>query len=115
LGMTMIIISGGIDLSAGSTVALTSCVIAWLLQHAGWAAVPGALGGIAAGALCGLVNGLLVTRLGVVPFIITLGTMLIFRGSAKELGENKTINPDPSALDSLLEQSGILPVGVWTV
>jgi ribose/xylose/arabinose/galactoside ABC-type transport system permease subunit len=115
LGMTMVILSGGIDLSVGSIVALTSVVVAALLAHGGWAALPAAAGGVAAGAGCGLVNGVLVTRLRVVPFIVTLGTYLVFRGAAKLLADDRTINPGPSALNSLLDQSGVLPWGVWMV
>ncbi|HVE42887.1 MAG TPA: ABC transporter permease [Planctomycetota bacterium] len=113
LGMTLIIISGGIDLSMGSTVALTSVVVAALLKFAGWGAFPAALGAVVAGGLCGLVNGLLITGLRVVPFIVTLGSYLILRGAAKGIADERTINPDPSALDSLLDQSGFLPSGVW--
>ena len=113
LGMTVIIISGGIDLSMGSAVALTSVVVAALLKMQGWAAFPAACGGVVAGGLCGLVNGILVTQLRVVPFIITLGTYLVLRGIAKEIAANATIAPPASALDSLLDQSGVLPSGVW--
>ena len=81
LGMTMVIVSGGIDLSVGSVVALSTVVTAVLLQGHGPAI--SALGAIAAGAACGLVNGLLITQLRVVPFIVTLGTMLLVRGAAK--------------------------------
>jgi ribose/xylose/arabinose/galactoside ABC-type transport system permease subunit len=113
LGMTLIILSGGIDLSMGSTVALTSVTVAWLLKSQGWSAFPAACGAVLVGGLCGLINGILVTQLKVVPFIVTLGTMLIFRGAAKGLADERTINPDPSALDSLLDVSSVLPAGVW--
>lgn len=115
LGMTIVIISGGIDLSMGSTVALTSVVVAALLKFQGWSAAPAALGAVVAGALCGVLNGALVTGLRVVPFIITLGTYLILRGAAKEIADNATITPSASALDSLLDQSGVLPFGVWVL
>jgi ribose/xylose/arabinose/galactoside ABC-type transport system permease subunit len=113
LGMTIIIISGGIDLSMGAIVAITSVVIAALLKSWAWPALPAACGGIAVGALCGLVNGTLVTGLRVVPFIITLGTSLMLRGAAELLADEKTINPDPSGLDSILDQSGVFPPGLW--
>ncbi len=76
LGMTMIIVSGGIDLSVGSVVALTTVVIAVLLRAD---AGPGAaaLGGIAAAAVCGVANGMLITGLRVIPFIVTLGMMIL--------------------------------------
>ena len=81
IGMTIVIAAGGIDLSVGSIVALTTVVIAIALR-AGMGPWAAALAGIGAGALCGLVNGLLITQLNVIPFIVTLGTMLIVRGAA---------------------------------
>src|SRR3954447_25701642 len=69
LGMTMVIVSGGIDLSVGSVVALSTVVTALLLR-AGTSPLLAALGAVGAGALCGTVNGLLVTELRVVPFIV---------------------------------------------
>src|SRR5438093_10153669 len=76
LGMTMVIIAGGIDLSVGSVIALSTVVIALLLKadQGPWIA---ATGGVVAGAGCGLMNGVLITQLRVVPFIVTLGTMLV--------------------------------------
>jgi ribose transport system permease protein len=122
LGMTLVIISGGIDLSVGSVVALSTVVIAWLLQRAGAGPVTAALGGVAAAAFFGLVNGVLITRLRVVPFIVTLGMMLVVRGTAKGIGRNQKIDVDPELLkwleDLLASVSGeqgwmLLPGGVW--
>src|SRR4030081_2937360 len=67
LGMTLIIIAGGIDLSIGSNIALCTVVIALLLQHHVPPALA-ALGGIATGAACGALIGLLITRLNLTPF-----------------------------------------------
>jgi ribose transport system permease protein len=82
LGMTMVIVSAGIDLSVGSVVALTTVVIAVLLRDGAgpWAA---ALAGIGAAAICGVLNGVLITGLRVIPFIVTLGMMILVRGAAK--------------------------------
>lgn len=122
LGMTLVIISGGIDLSVGSIVALSTVVIAWFLQHAGAAPFLAALGGVAAAAAFGLVSGLVITRLKVVPFIVTLGMMLIVRGVAKGIGQEQKIDVEPERLmwlDELLasvskDQSWmIVPIGVW--
>ncbi len=113
LGMTVVIITGGIDLSMGSTVALCSVTVAALLKFQGWPALPAACGAVVVGGLCGLLNGVLITQLRVVPFIITLGTMQIFRGEAKGVANELTINPAPSSLDSLLDVSSVLPSGVW--
>jgi ribose transport system permease protein len=117
LGMTMVIVAGGIDLSVGSIIALSTVVIALLLKgdHGPWVA---ALGGIGAGAICGLANGLLVTRLRVVPFIVTLGTMLVVRGAAKGLADERRIEAPTTWLNDLLRSGGngaFLPAGIWLV
>jgi len=122
LGMAMVIISGGIDLSVGSVVALATVVIAWLLQYGDVGPVTAAAGGVAAAACFGLISGLLITRLRVVPFIVTLGMMLVVRGTAKGIGREQKIDVDPQHLfwlEELLaslpkERSWmLLPPGVW--
>lgn len=118
LGMTLIIISGGIDLSIGSNIALCTVVIALLLQqHV--SPMLAALGGIATGAACGALIGLLITRLNLTPFIVTLGMWGALRGAAKGLA-NETMVAAPSTwlndlLQSLRPQSRwmIFPPGVW--
>lgn len=119
LGMTLIIICGGIDLSVGSVVALVTVVIAWLLQYRGADPLLAALGGIAAAALTGWISGALITRLRVVPFIVTLGMMLLVRGAAKGIALEQKIDAPATWLTSLLatlslEQRWMLfPPGVW--
>jgi ribose transport system permease protein len=78
MGMTFVIVGGGFDLSVGSTAALSGCVAAMAMVKAGLAV--GVLAGVAAGAAVGLANGLVIARLGVNPFITTLGTMVLVRG-----------------------------------
>jgi len=117
LGMTMVIVSGGIDLSVGSVVALSTVVVALMLR-AGTGPALAAAGAVAAGALCGALNGLLITRLQVVPFIVTLGTMLLVRGAAKGLAGERRIEAPVSWLNDLLRtaQDGggwLLPSGIW--
>jgi ribose/xylose/arabinose/galactoside ABC-type transport system permease subunit len=117
LGMTMIIVSGGIDLSVGSIVALSTVVVALLLRTQGPAVA--AAGAVAAGALCGILNGALITQLRVVPFIVTLGTMLLIRGAAKGLADERRIEAPITWLNDLLRtvhdgSSGVLlPTGIW--
>ena len=89
LGMCFVIMTGGIDLSVGSTAALGSVVAALLSPHG---ALPGLLGGVAAGALVGVVNGALVTRLKILPFIATLASMLAASGSALLLARNQSVS-----------------------
>jgi len=117
LGMTMVIVAGGIDLSVGSVVALSTVVVALLLR-AGSGPVLAAFGTVMAAAVCGALNGLLITRLQVVPFIVTLGTMLLVRGAAKGLADERRIEAPISWLNDLLRtaQDGgglLLPAGIW--
>jgi ribose transport system permease protein len=81
---TFVIITGGIDLSSGSVLALSG-VVAALLAQGGTPASVAMLAGVAVGGACGLANGLAVTRLKLPPFIATLGMMLIARGVALQI------------------------------
>jgi ribose/xylose/arabinose/galactoside ABC-type transport system permease subunit len=118
LGMTMVIISGGIDLSVGSMVALSTVVIA-LLLNGGVPPLFAALGGVAAGAVVGAVIGLLITRLRLAPFIVTLGMWGALRGAAKGLANEQVVVAPASWLTELLNTLTedrnwmLLPPGVW--
>src|SRR5437588_1120613 len=117
IGMTLIIISGGIDLSVGSTIALTGVVTALGIK-AGLSPVIALAAGILVGGLVGVVNGLAITRLRVVPFIATLGMLGVARGVAKGIAGSQTVNmPETWANDLLLtipKQSWMLVApGVW--
>lgn len=118
LGMTLIIVGGGIDLSVGSVVALTSVLGATLLLN-GQPPVVALAAGVAAGALIGLVNGSIVAGFGMMPFIVTLGMMGVVRGLAKWIAGNQTVNPPPgSPLNELMARRDPtelfpLPPGVW--
>jgi ribose transport system permease protein len=119
LGMTMVIVAGGIDLSVGSVVALTTVVIALGLRGDQNAAMTAAAG-IGAGAFCGLVSGFLITRLRVVPFIVTLGMMILIRGAAKGLSGERRLEAPASFLNGLLRSvepghGFLLPSGIWLV
>ncbi len=118
LGMTMVIAAAGIDLSVGSTVALSTVVIAVLLR---FQVSPGlaALGAVGAGAFCGLLTGVLITQLRVVPFIVTLGMMLLVRGAAKGLAAERRLEAPATWLNDLLRtlpagQGLLVPSGIWT-
>jgi ribose transport system permease protein len=99
IGMTMIIISGGIDLAVGSTIALTGVITA-LGIHLGWSPLMSL--GILVGGLVGVVNGLVITRLKVVPFIATLGMLGVARGTAKWVAGEQTVNMADTWLNGLL-------------
>jgi len=118
LGMTLVIISAGIDLSVGSIIALTTVVIAWCLES-GLSPLMAAMAGILVAALCGFLNGFLITRLQVVPFIVTLGTLLLVRGVAKGIAHEQKIDAPLSWLTELLailppgKRWMLFPPGVW--
>jgi ribose transport system permease protein len=105
LGMTLIIISGGIDLSAGTAAAMCGCVAAVVLDqgHSIYIAI---LSAVIAGAVCGLFNGVLIASLRLVPFIITLGSMTIFMGIGKMLcDQGGTITPPRATIPDWLRSS----------
>jgi ribose transport system permease protein len=91
VGLTFVIITGGIDLSVGSMVALTGVVMARLLQD-GYPLIMALFGSLAVGGACGCVNGLLITLGRLPPFIATLGMMSIARGSALLFTEGRPIS-----------------------
>jgi ribose transport system permease protein len=80
IGMTMVIVSGGIDLSVGSVAAVSAMMTARQMSYAGWSPWLAFATGIIVGLLCGAVNGLVITRLRVPPFIATLGMYSVARG-----------------------------------
>jgi ribose transport system permease protein len=104
--------TGGIDLSVGSTAALGSVVAALLSPYG---ALPGLLGGVAAGLAVGAINALVITRLGILPFIATLATMLAASGSALLLAGNQSVSVSYETGFVELGQGDVLgfPVPAW--
>jgi ribose transport system permease protein len=94
VGMTYVIITAGIDLSVGSVIALSGCMTAWYLVD-GYPIWLSVLIGLSLGALTGLVNGLLIVKINLAPFIATLGTMGIARGVVLALTMGYPIQPFP--------------------
>jgi ribose/xylose/arabinose/galactoside ABC-type transport system permease subunit len=182
LGMTVVIIAGGIDLSVGTAIALSATMLAWSLKEdialrlavgenlngvsqklkvaeddlrrakdeastataiervefltrqqdvvkvasirwTPWTPTLALIVGIGTGCLCGLVNGLLISYLKMVPFIVTLGTMQLYLGWAKWVADNTTVRPDlatqvPGWFADLLSIRPTalvqgMPIGVW--
>jgi ribose transport system permease protein len=118
LGMTVVIISGGIDLSVGSVIALTTVIVA-LILNSGAPPLVAALGGVVAGMICGSLIGLLITQIRLAPFIVTLGMWGALRGAAKGMaGEQMIVTPTTwltKLLNTLTEEQSwmLLPPGVW--
>ncbi|KAA9347161.1 ABC transporter permease [Larkinella humicola] len=91
-GVTFVIITGGIDLSIGSIVAVTSVVAASFAHPDTYPVVVPILTGLAAGLILGAFNGLVITKSKVPPFIVTLGTMTIGRGLALILSKGRPVS-----------------------
>ena len=107
LGMAFVIMSGGIDLSVGSVLALGSVVAA---KASGGGVLAGLAAGVAAGAAVGLFNGLAITGLRIQPFIVTLATLLGARGLALTLADNRSVDINFDAGFNLLGEGAILGV-----
>ena len=101
MGMTFVIIAGGFDLSVGSTVALSGTVAAWVMLETHWSV--GVTAGIAAGAVVGYINGLIVAHLRVNPFITTLGSMVVVRGIVLLITDGRPIVGDEGLPGTFLE------------
>jgi ribose transport system permease protein len=113
LGMTFVIMTGGIDLSVGSVVALGGVVAVKVSEHG---LLPGLLAGIAAGAGVGVVNGVLITKLRLQPFIVTLATLLAVRGLALTLAGTRAAVAAPGGFQKLGDWSLLgLPVAGWAM
>jgi ribose/xylose/arabinose/galactoside ABC-type transport system permease subunit len=118
LGMTMVIISGGIDLSVGSQIALCTVTLS-LLLNTGWPPLAAALGAVVIGAGCGAAIGGLITGLRLSPFIVTLGMWGALRGAAKGLAHETMVVTPPTWLNKLLNAVSVdqrwmlVPAGVW--
>jgi len=112
IGMLCTIVTGGIDLSVGSVVALAGCIAAGLTQQ-GISAVPAILLVLVLMGVAGAVSGLLVSKGGVAPFIATLATMTIWRGAAYmyQVGQDRRID-GTSFVSLLTAQVGPVPVPV---
>lgn len=128
LGMTLIIISGGIDLSVGSNIALVTVATALVLRGSvakisdtapAWAPWVALVVGVASAVLIGLLIGLLITQLKLPPFIATLGLWGAVRGAAKGLADERVLGTPETWLNKLLvslsraDRWMLLPPGVW--
>jgi ribose transport system permease protein len=107
IGMTMVIITAGIDLSVGSLIALSAVVAAWLIAHAGGAGASaavmalGSLGGIAVCGAVGAFSGLVITSFRIPPFIATLAMMQVAAGLGYIISQGKPIYQLPDGFVTL--------------
>jgi ribose transport system permease protein len=113
LGMTMIIITGGIDLSVGAILAMGG-VVGTMAMEKGFAIPTGVLVGILTGFGCGLANGLMITQLRIQPFIVTLGTLGIFRGTTLIITNGLPVHQIPQQFSYMGEGNLLgVPFVLW--
>jgi ribose transport system permease protein len=117
IGMTFVIISAEIDLSVGSVASFSGMVLALLLE-AGVPAWPSALLTLAMGAVIGAINGLLVTRLRIPSFLVTLGMLSVFSGAALTVTNTMPVPIVDNGLNNALWNGSLLTVAApvwWTL
>ncbi|MGF6157526.1 ribose/xylose/arabinose/galactoside ABC-type transport system permease subunit [Ensifer sp. KUDG1] len=112
LGMAFVIMTGGIDLSVGGTAAMAS-VVAALFSPYHWAA--GLFGGMAAGLAVGALNGFIITKMRIQPFIATLATMLAAYGTGLLLADNQSVSVSYDTGFTVIGQDDFLgfPIPAW--
>jgi ribose/xylose/arabinose/galactoside ABC-type transport system permease subunit len=114
-GMTLVIATGGIDISVGSLVGLCSMVLGWLAARAGWSLGLACAGAVAVGGLCGLGNGLLIARFKLPPIIVTLATFAAARAGASLFNSGGSISDLPRVFNETFDLTRIagLPLLFW--
>lgn len=114
-GMTLVIATGGIDISVGSLVALCSMALGKLAVDAGWNVWLACLAAIVLGAACGLFNGLLIARGKLPPIIVTLATLAAARAGASLFNGGHSISDLPPILNDTIDRTNILglPLLFW--
>lgn len=112
VGMCLVIMTGGIDLSVGTVAALASVVAAQMSSHGLMVALPA---GLAAGMAAGAVNAAMVSGLRLPPFMATLATMLAAKGAALSLANNRTVPVDWSSDFTALGMNKVANVLPWTI
>lgn len=116
MGMTVVMISGGIDLSVGSAMALSGVMGAFAMVG-GAPVIVGIAAAIATGTLCGLITGITIAALRIPPFIVTLGGMGVYRGITLLATDGKAVVGVPSSFGYLAEGNllGFIPVPLLIV
>ncbi|GAA2178593.1 ABC transporter permease [Leucobacter tardus] len=116
IGMTFVIISGGFDLSVGATYALGATLFAGLTLQTGSVFIAG-IGALAAGLIAGAINGFIVARLGVNPFVATLGTSSVFSGVAYIYSNSSPfiVNGNPAFQDLALTRIAGVFLPIWVL
>lgn len=108
VAVTFVIACGEFDLSVGSTAALSACVAALVMQSGG-GVVPAVLAGLGSGAIVGVGNGLLVSKVGIPSFIATVGTQMVVRGAAKWVSSSTSIIVTNNRFLKIFGQTEVFP------
>ena len=112
IGMTLVIITGGIDLSVGSIMAFSSMIMAMLMK-AGVPPVIGVLGGIVLGVAAGALNGALISLLNLQPFLVTMGSMSLFRGLTLIISDGLPVRGfSPAYVNFMSSLNGVFPIPI---
>lgn len=114
VGQTVLLVAGEFDLSVGSTAGLCAIVAAWLMTKGGLPPALGLLGGLVAGGLIGLVNGVVVVRFGIPAFIATLGMLYAAQGLTNLITNGDPIYPLPDVVGNVGQATPIFGLG-WSV
>jgi ribose transport system permease protein len=115
MGQAFVIGTSGIDLSVGSTAALSG-IVAALAMQTGMPVALALLAGVLTGALAGALNGIIVTAAGITPFMVTLGTLSIYSGLALVISDGRPIYNLPLSFNDAMNSRFIgIPVSVWTM
>ena len=110
IGVAFVIITGGIDLSIGSVVGLVGSMMAWLLTQKGWS-VAGTLAAVLGVSLAiGLAHGLLITKMRLQPFVVTLCGLLLYRGLARYITDDQS-----QGFGSAYEGLRQIAIGKWQI
>ncbi len=114
LGMAMVIATGGIDISVGSTMAIASIVFAKLALDSGWGIPAASVGALSVVVVVGLFNGVLIGKFGFQPIVVTLVTMMIGRGAAAVINNGKIVTfYDSNLVDfGLYRAFGVIPIHI---
>jgi len=91
IGVSFVIITGGIDLSIGSVVCLVGCGVPWLIVDHQWSPTMAVLAALGVAVLIGLCHGFLITKVKLQPFVVTLCGLLIYRGATRGLVDDRTL------------------------
>lgn len=110
IGVAFVIVTGGIDLSVGSVVCLVGCGVPWLLTTHGWPVPLALLAAVVASVGIGLFHGLLITRLRLPPFVVTLCGLLLYRGITRGFTRDQTVGFGAEFKGLRLLSTGEIPI-----